>query len=99
MAVRGVDPDEEKKSYGTVFFVGSILLVVVSLWAVSTTTSPGGCGRSSGGVLQTDYERAAAALAKEQQRLDADPKYSELVRKRDAELQSLAGGEKGAKLA
>ena len=100
MAVRGVDPNEEKKSYGAVFFVGSILLVVVSLWAVfddNITRRVWKIHQTE--FLQTDYERAAAALAKEQQRLDADPKYSDLVKKRDAELQSLAGGEKGAKLA
>ena len=100
MAVRGVDPNEEKKSYGTVFFVGSILLVVVSLWAVfddNITRRVWKIHQTE--FLQTDYGRAADALAKEQQRLDADPKYSELVKQRDAELQSLASGEKGAKLA
>lgn len=100
MAVRGVDPDEEKKSYGTVFFVGSILLVVVSLWAVfddNFTRRVWKVHQSE--FFRTDYERAAAALAEERQRLDADPKYQELARKRDAEAQSLESGEKGARLA
>lgn len=100
MAVRGVDPNEEKKSYGTVFFVGSILLVVVSLWAVfddNITRRVWKVHQTE--FLRTDYGRAAAALAKEQERLSADPKYQELVKKREAELQSLASGEKGARLA
>ncbi len=100
MAVRGVDPNEEKKSYGTVFFVGSILLVVVSLWAVfddNITRRVWKIHQTE--FIQTDYERAAAALVKEQERLNADPKYQELVEKRDAELQSLESGEKGARLA
>lgn len=100
MAVRGVDPNEEKKSCGAVFFVGSILLVVVSLWAVfddNITRRVWKIHQTE--FIRTDYERAAAALARERERLDADPKYSELVRKRAAEWQSLASGEKGARLA
>ena len=60
MAVRGVDPNEEKKSYGAVFFVGSILLVVVSLWAVfddNITRRVWKIHQTE--FLQTDYERAA----------------------------------------
>ncbi len=100
MAVRGVDPNEEKKSYGTVFFVGSILLVVVSLWAVfddNITRRVWKVHQSE--FVRTDYERAAAALAKEQERLNADPKYAELVKQRAAEVESLESGEKGARLA
>ena len=33
MAERGVDPKEEKKSYGSVFVIGIALLVALSLWA------------------------------------------------------------------
>ena len=100
MAVRGVDPNEEKKSYGTVFFVGSILLVVVSLWAVFDDNITRRVWKiHQAEFIQTDYERAAAALAKEQERLNADPKYAELVKQRAAEVESLESGEKGARLA
>ncbi len=100
MAVRGVDPNEEKKSYGAVFFVGSILLVVVALWAVfddNITRRVWKIHQTE--FIRTDYERAAAALAREQERLNADPKYQELVKRRDAELRSLDSGEKGERLA
>ncbi len=100
MAVRGVDPNEEKKSYGTVFFVGSILLVVVSLWAVFDDNITRRVWKvHQAEFIQTDYESAAAALAKEQERLNADPKYAELVKQRAAEVESLERGEKGARLA
>ena len=100
MAVRGVDPNEEKKSYGTVFFVGSILLVVVSLWAVFDDNITRRVWKvHQGEFIRTDYERAEAALAKEQERLNADPKYAELVKQRAAEVESLERGEKGARLA
>lgn len=100
MAVRGVDPNEEKKSYGTVFFVGSILLVVVSLWAVFDDNITRRVWKKHQAEFnRSDYERAEAALAKEQKRLNADPKYRELVKKRDAELESLEAGDKHARLA
>ena len=100
MAVRGVDPNEEKKSYGTVFFVGSILLVVVSLWAVFDDNITRRVWKKHQAEFnRSDYERAEAALAKEQKRLNADPKFRELVKKRDAELESLEAGDKHARLA
>ncbi|MCY4485929.1 MAG: c-type cytochrome [Deltaproteobacteria bacterium] len=100
MAVRGVDPNEEKKSYGTVFFVGSILLVVVSLWAIFDDNITRRVWKiHQAEFISTDYERAAAALVKEQERLNAEPKYAELVKQRAAEVESLESGEKGARLA
>ena len=33
MAIRGVDEEQEKRSYGTVFLLGSALLVALSLWS------------------------------------------------------------------
>ena len=33
MAVRGFDENEEKKSYGSVFLLGSSLLVALTLWS------------------------------------------------------------------
>ena len=33
MAVRGIDEREEKKSYGSIFVLGSVILVVLTLWS------------------------------------------------------------------
>lgn len=100
MAVRGVDPNEEKKSYSTVFFVGAILLVVVSLWVVLDDNFTRRVWKiHQAEFFHVDYTRTQAALEAEEERLAQDPKYQELVKQREAELESLESGEKGARLA
>lgn len=100
MAVRGVDPNEEKKSYGIVFFLGAMLLAVVSLWVIWDDNVTRRVWKDyQWDFFAIDYERAEKGLEEEQTRLNADPKYQELVKRRDTETKSIESGEKADRLA
>src|SRR3989338_5008970 len=82
MALRGFDQNEEKKSYGGVFLLGSALLVVVTLWSFwddNITRRP--WKKYQREFYQLDYQKAKAAYDEEEKKLRADPAYQELVRK------------------
>ena len=99
MAVRGVDEKEEKKSYGSVFLLGSALLVVVTLWSFwddNITRRP--WKRYQANFYRLDYQKAKAAYAEEDKKLQADPAYQEQVKKLKAEQESLEKGELAKKL-
>ncbi|MDH3444068.1 MAG: hypothetical protein OEN50_09115, partial [Deltaproteobacteria bacterium] len=99
MAERGVDEKEEKKSYGSVFLIGSALLVVLSLWAFwddNITRRPWKGIQYS--FFRLDYEKAKAAYGEEQKKLDADANYQELSKKLAEVQASLNSGELGQKL-
>src|SRR5688572_11378448 len=99
MAERGVDQNEEKKSYGSVFVIGVALLVALSLWAFwddNITRRP--WKGIQGRFYRLDYSKAQAAYAEEHKKLEADAKYQELSKKL-AEIQTnLSRGELGKKL-
>ena len=100
MAVRGVDESEEKKSYSSVFLLGSALLVVVTLWSFwddNITRRP--WKKYQREFYELDYTKTQAAYDEEDKKLQADPAYRELVRKVAAEQTSLAKGELKKKLA
>ncbi|MEE9550438.1 MAG: c-type cytochrome, partial [Candidatus Binatia bacterium] len=99
MAVRGVDVEEEKKSYGSVFLLGAILLVVVGLWAVYDDNFT----RRPWKKIQADFYRLAywkanAAYKEEDVKLKADASFQELVKTLEGERASLSGGELANKL-
>jgi mono/diheme cytochrome c family protein/predicted nucleic acid-binding Zn-ribbon protein len=99
MAVRGIDEKEEKKSYGSVFLIGSALLAVVTLWSFwddNITRRP--WKKYQADFSGRDYKRARAAYDGENQKLQEDPAYQELVKKLEAERASLEGGELAEKL-
>src|SRR5713226_8836018 len=99
MAVRGIDEGEEKKSYGSVFLLGSALLVVLTLWSFwddNITRRP--WKRFQGQFYRLDYQKARSAYEAEDKKLQADPSYQELVKKLAAERTSLAKGELKSKL-
>jgi cytochrome c1 len=99
MAVRGIDEAEEKKSHGTVFLLGSAVLVVLTLWSFwddNITRRP--WKRYQAQFYRLDYSKAKAAYDEEDKKLQADPAYQELVKKLAAEQASLAKGELGNKL-
>ena len=99
MAVRGFDQNEEKKSYGSVFLLGSALLVVVTLWSFwddNITRRP--WKKYQREFYQLDYQKAKAAYDEEEKKLRADPAYQELVKKLTAEQASLAKGELARKV-
>ena len=94
MAVRGVDAEEEKKSYGAVFFLATSLLVVITLWAIfddNFTRRPWkGFQAAFYGI---DYGRARAAYEEEDKKLQANAEYRQLVEKLEAKRAGLESGE------
>ncbi len=99
MAERGVDPKEEKKSYGSVFVIGIALLVALSLWAYYDDNFS---RRPWKGVqarfYRLDYSKAQAAYDEEDKKLKEDAKYQELAKKLSEYQNSLASGELAKKL-
>ena len=100
MAERGVDPKEEKKSYGSVFAIGAALLVALSLWAYlddNITRRPWKIVQLR--FYRLDYNKAKTAYDEEDKKLQADAKYQELSKKLAAIQASLANGELAKRLA
>lgn len=99
MAVRGFDEAEEKKSYGSVFVLGSALLVVVTLWAFwddNFTRRP--WKKVQAEFYRLDYGKAKQAYEEGDKKLQADPNYQELVKKLAAARESLRSGELAKRL-
>ena len=81
MAERGIDQQEEKKSYGSVFLIGIAMLVALSIWAFwddNITRRPWKSFQSQ--FFRLDYNKAKAAYEEEDKKLQADPNYQELTR-------------------
>jgi len=99
MAVRGFDEKEEKKSYGSVFLLGTALLVVVTLWSIwddNITRRP--WKKFQTDFYRLDYRKAKAAYEAEDKKLQADPAYQELIKKLAADQASSTKGELAKKL-
>jgi len=99
MAERGVDPKEEKKSYGSIFVIGAALLVALSLWAYwddNITRRPWKGVQAR--FYRLDYNKAKAAYGEEDKKLQGDANYQELSKKLAAFRSSLDGGDLGKKL-
>jgi mono/diheme cytochrome c family protein len=99
MAERGVDQQEEKKSYGSVFVIGVALLVALSIWAYlddNFTRRPWKGIQAR--FFRLDYSKAQAAYAEEDKKLQADSKYQELSKKLAERQLSLSNGDLGRKL-
>lgn len=99
MAERGIDQNEEKKSYGSVFVIGIGLLVALSLWAFwddNFTRRPWKGVQAR--FYRLDYNKAKAAYAEEDKKLQSDPAYQELAKKLGAFKASLEDGELGERL-
>jgi len=100
MAERGIDQNEEKKSYGSVFLVGIALLVALSLWAFlddNITRRPWKGLQAR--FYRLDYARAKAAYDEENKKLREDANYQELSKKLAAAQASLNRGELAQRLA
>ena len=70
MAVRGVDPVEERKSYGTVFFLGICLLLGLSLWALyDDNFSRRPWKKYQAEFYRMDYAKAQSAYDEEDKKL------------------------------
>ncbi|HZD41120.1 MAG TPA: c-type cytochrome, partial [Terriglobales bacterium] len=99
MAERGIDQQEEKKSYGSVFIIGVALLVAVSLWAYwddNFSRRPWKAVQAS--FYRLDYNKAEAAYNEEDKKLQDDPKYQELSKKLADFKSSLSGGKLSQRL-
>jgi mono/diheme cytochrome c family protein len=101
MAGRTPPPlDEEKRSYGALWLVCSLLLFVGALWAVADDNlfrRP--WKKYQAHFNRLEIERLNAAIAEEQARLDADPAYQQAIAAAVAARQSLESGENAQKLA
>src|ERR1043165_6621401 len=79
MAERGVDPKEEKKSFGSAFVIGIALLVALSLWAYWDDNFS---RRPWKGVqaqfYRLDYNKAQAAYVEEDKKIQQDAKKPEV---------------------
>ncbi|MBI4525171.1 MAG: c-type cytochrome [Deltaproteobacteria bacterium] len=99
MAVRGIDEAEEKKSYGSVFLLGSALLVALALWSFwDDNITRRAWKRYQADFYRLDYRKAKAAYDEEDKKLKADPAYQELVKKLAAQQASLSKGELAKRL-
>ena len=99
MAERGIDQNEEKKSYASIFVIGIGLLVAFSFWAFwddNITRRPWKAFQSR--FYRLDYAKAQAAYDEENKKLQADANYQELTKKLAAAQASVTGGEQGQKL-
>src|SRR5918994_7750784 len=99
MAERGIDQNEEKKSYGSVFLIGTALLVALSFWAFwddNITRRPWKAVQAR--FYRRDYSKARAAYDEEHKKLQADSNYQDLSKKLAAAQTSLKSGELRRKL-
>ena len=99
MAERGIDQKEEKKSYGSVFVIGAMLLVALTVWAFwddNFTRRPWKGVQAS--FYRLDYAKAKAAYDEEDKKLQSDANYQELSKKLAAFRASLDNGDLGKKL-
>jgi mono/diheme cytochrome c family protein len=92
--------DDEKRSYGAVWLVCSLLLFVGALWAVVDDN----VFRRPWKKYQVEFngleiQRLEQAIADEQRRLDADPAYQEAATALEEARRSLASGEQARTLA
>jgi len=99
MAVRGIDEREEKKSYGSIFVLGSVILVVLTLWSFwddNITRRPWKAFQAR--FYRLDYQKAQVAYNEEDKKLQAEPAYQELTKKIATVQTSLAKSETRKKL-
>ena len=99
MAERGIDQKEEKKSYGSVFLIGSALLVAMTAWAYfDDNLSRRPWKGIQAQFYRLDYNKAKAAYDEEDKKLQGDANYQELSKKLAAFQASLVRGELSQKL-
>jgi hypothetical protein len=99
MAVRGVDEKEEKKSYGSVFLLGTALLAAVTLWSFwddNITRRPWKNYQRE--FYRLDYQKAQAGYEEEDKKLQEDPAYRDLVKQLTAAKASVQQGDLAKKL-
>src|SRR5262249_3416877 len=91
---------EEKRSYGALWLVLSLFLFVCGLWTIADDNffrRP--WKKYQAEFNRLDIQRAEAAIATEQARLDADSNYQTAAKEVDAARKEIESGESPGKLA
>jgi len=101
MARRDSTPqDDERKSYGAVWLVCSLLLLVGALWAIlddNFLRRP--WKKWQAGFSRVEISRVEDQIQAEQQRLDADPAYQEAVKRLDTARAEVDSGATAGEIA
>ncbi len=97
---RTTNLDEEKRSYGGLWLVLSLLLLVSAIWVVADDNlfrRP--WKKWQAGFNRLEIARVEEAIRAEQARLDADPAYQEAVKRLADARAALESGETAAEIA
>src|SRR5690349_8882703 len=100
MPRRTTPVDDEKRSYGALWLLCSLLLFVGALWAVADDNifrRP--WKRYQAEFNRLEIKRLEDAIAADQARLDADPAYQEATKALADAKASVASGENSRKIA
>jgi len=100
MPRRNTPQDDEKRSYGAVWLVSSLLLFVGALWAIADDN----VFRRPWKKFQAEFNRLEIhrledQIAAEQKRLDADPAYQQASKALADARQSVTSGESAKRIA
>jgi mono/diheme cytochrome c family protein len=101
MARRDTTPqDDEKRSYGALWLVLSVLLFIGALWAIADDNffrRP--WKKWQAGFNRVEISHIEDQIGAEQARLDADPKYQEVVKQLDAARAEESSGDTAKEIA
>jgi mono/diheme cytochrome c family protein len=100
MARRDTPLDDEKRSYGAIWLVLSLLLLVSGLWAIADDNffrRP--WKKWQGGFSRLEISTVKKQIADEQARLDADPAYQAAAKKVADARESMASGDNAKAIA
>ena len=100
MARKDAPIDDEKRSYGALWFVCSLLLFVGALWAVlddNVFRRP--WKKYQAEFARLEIQRLEEQIAAEQARLDADPAYQAATKAVEEARAAVASGENARRLA
>src|SRR5882724_1842023 len=100
MARRNTPLDDEKRSYGAIWLVLSLMLLVSGLWALADDNffrRP--WKKWQGGFARLEIDTVKKQIADEQKRLEADPTYQEAAKKVAAAKASVDSGDAGKEIA
>src|SRR5262245_4068138 len=99
MARRDSPLDDEKRSYGAVWLVLSLLLLVSAIWAVfDDNLFRRAWKKYQAGFSRLEIATVQGDIQKEQEKLDADPAYREAMQTLAQAKQSVDSGETAAEI-
>jgi mono/diheme cytochrome c family protein/predicted nucleic acid-binding Zn-ribbon protein len=96
---QGLDPEEEKKSYGGLFLLSIGMLLAVSLWSIwDDNISRRPWKKYQAEFSRIQYEKAKAAYEAEDRRLSENPTYQDLMKRLSGARESLSKGANAKRL-